>query len=1090
VSLLLLSSVALFGQAQSGTVVGTVTDQGGAVVPGAVVSLTNESTQFARTAITNESGQYVATSFPTGRITLKVEHPGFQRLVRSGVELTAADTLTVDLQMTVGNVQETVQVTGEAALLQSQTATVSNLINNQQILETPLNGRSFTQLLQFSPGATPQTPGLTTATNGRAMNGNTSVAVNGSVWNNNNYLVDGMFNKDLWINGLVLAPPVDAIQEVRVMTSNYSAEYGAAAGAVTIVQTKSGSNGFHGGVYEFLRNDHFDANNFFNNRAGAVKPKLRQNQFGGTFGGPVRRDKTFFFVDYQGMRLRQGNTTTSTIPTLAQKNMVRTGDFSALGAAVFDPYSVVNGQRVAFPGNLIPLNRIDPVAIKLIDLLPDPTNPGATRNFVFSPNTEQGFDQFDVRADHNLGAADRIFAKFGYVNYTSLAAGQLPPHPNPVVPVGDFLTGGNNSPMANWVATLDYTKLVGHNKVNEARFGVVRMAFDSAPTNSNLNVMQSLGVPNININDRTTSMSGYNIQGSLNFQAIGQTAQTPEGQRTTTWQYEDVFTVTSGAHTIKFGGRYLRHQFNGYTAQAPRGVYGFSGTFTRQINDTTNRPTSLSDFALGTFNTLLRAVQNGVFGLRMWETGLFVEDSWRASNRLTVTLGLRHELQSPPYEVHDRWANFNVITGELWQAGKNGHSRSLRHLDDNNFGPRAGITYMLTNDRKTVLRTGAGVSFVESFNAGKQLHQNPPMTVQQNYVADNNGAPFSFTIKDGIPLPVTPNLDVPALLDNNLTTFDMQMKLAKSFQWSFGIQRELMSNLMLDVSYVGTRTLDLINSLNANQAVAGPGAFQPRRRLYAINPLLQDVDYRTNWGAAKYHSLQLNLQKRYAKGLTAQVAYTWSHNLANARGPSTSVRPQNSYCSACEWGNALEDRRHMLVINHVYELPFGAGRSYVNKGFLSQVVGNWNVSGVWTTYSGAWFSPAQSGNGVSNSNSTSAFVTATERPNRIGDGNLPNEQRTIDRWYDTSAFVVPAQYTFGNAGTGILEGPGFFGVDLGIHRNFKIREQNRLAYRWEMFNAFNRANFNQPTSTLGSTAGQISSSLPARVMQMSLKLNF
>src|SRR5712691_7520515 len=309
--LFVMCSVSLFGQAQSGTIVGTVSDQGGAVVPGATVTLTNEATQFVRNTVTNASGQYVATSFPTGRITLKVEHPGFQRLVRSGVELTAADTLTVDLQLTVGNVQETVQVTGEAPLLQSQTAAVSNLITNQQILETPLNGRSFTQLLQFSAGAVPQTPGMTTSTSGRGMSGNTSVAVNGSVWNNNNYLVDGMFNKDLWINGIVLAPPVDAIQEVRVMTSNYSAEYGAAAGAVTIVQTKSGSNDFHGGLYEFLRNDRLDANNFFNNRAGSAKPKLRRNEFGGAFGGPIRKDKTFFFVDYQGVRLSQGNTTVS-----------------------------------------------------------------------------------------------------------------------------------------------------------------------------------------------------------------------------------------------------------------------------------------------------------------------------------------------------------------------------------------------------------------------------------------------------------------------------------------------------------------------------------------------------------------------------------------------------------------------------------------------------------------------------------------------------------------------------------------------------------------------------------------------------------
>jgi hypothetical protein len=275
--------------------------------------------------------------------------------------------------------------------------------------------------------------------------------------------------EDLWINGLILEPQVDAIQEIRVMTSNYSAEYGAATGAVTIVQTKSGSNEFHGGIYEFLRNDRLDANNFFNNRAGSAKPKLRRNEFGGTFGGPIRHDKMFFFMDYQGTRRAQGTTTVSTIPTLEQRDMVRTGNFSALGASIFDPYNVVNGQRVAFPGNQIPLARIDPVAIKLINLLPAPTSPSATRNFVFSPTTAQGADIFDVRTDRDLRAGNRVFAKFSYANYDSSAAGTLSPADNPVVPIGAYLSGGNRSPMVNWSATLNYTKLIGSSTVNEAR---------------------------------------------------------------------------------------------------------------------------------------------------------------------------------------------------------------------------------------------------------------------------------------------------------------------------------------------------------------------------------------------------------------------------------------------------------------------------------------------------------------------------------------------------------------------------------------------------------------------------------------------
>ncbi len=295
--ILVFAAPRLFGQAESGTIVGVVSDQAGAVVPAAKVTLVNEGTNATRVILTNESGRYAANSFPTGRITATVEHPGFQKLVRSGVELTAADTLTLDLQLTVGNVSESVEVKGEATLLQSQTAAVSSLIDNQRILQTPLNGRSFVQLLQLSPGAVAGQPGLA-AGGTYALRANPEVSVNGSNPNNNSYLIDGLFNRGLWVNSIVMVPTIDSIQEMRVMTSNYSAEYGAATGAVTIVQTKSGGNQLHGGAYEFLRNDKLDANTFFNNRAGRPKQPFRRNEFGATIGGPIRRDRTFFFADY------------------------------------------------------------------------------------------------------------------------------------------------------------------------------------------------------------------------------------------------------------------------------------------------------------------------------------------------------------------------------------------------------------------------------------------------------------------------------------------------------------------------------------------------------------------------------------------------------------------------------------------------------------------------------------------------------------------------------------------------------------------------------------------------------------------------
>jgi hypothetical protein len=326
----------LFGQAQSGTIVGTVTDQAGAVVPNARVTLVNEGTQFTRVTATNASGQYVAYSIPTGSYPITVEQPGFQKLVRSGIRLTAADTLTVDLQLRVGNVQETVEVTEAAPLLQSQTSTVSSLISNQQLVEMPMNGRTFTALLRLSAGAYAGSSG-NLASSPYAMRGDVNISVIGSSAQNNSCLIDGMVNRNLWLSTFIMVPTIDSIQEIRLLTSDYSAEYGSAAGAVTIVQTRSGTNAFHGGLYEFLRNDKMAANTFFNNRAGARKADFRRNEFGGTFGGPIRRDKTFFFTDYQGIRTRQPRTITATVPTLAQRQMITTGDFSGLGVVIYDP---------------------------------------------------------------------------------------------------------------------------------------------------------------------------------------------------------------------------------------------------------------------------------------------------------------------------------------------------------------------------------------------------------------------------------------------------------------------------------------------------------------------------------------------------------------------------------------------------------------------------------------------------------------------------------------------------------------------------------------------------------------------------------
>jgi hypothetical protein len=1097
---LALTAGNLFAQAL-GNVVGTVTDPGGAFVPGATVVITNEGTRFSRTATSNDSGQFVADSFPTGSIAVTVEHAGFQKLVRSGLELTAADTITVNVQLAVGNVQQSVEVRAEGSLVQAQTATVSSLINSTQTLEMPLNERSFTNLLQLTAGASPSTPGMAASLTGYTMRANNAISLNGATANNNAYLIDGLYDRQLWISTLVMNPPVEAIQETRIMASDYSAQYGNSAGGVTIVLTKSGTNELHGSAFEYLRNSALDANTFFSNQAGKAKAPYRRNEYGFTVGGPIRKDQTFIFADYQGTRIVQPATQVDTIPTLAQQQMVQTGNFSQFPTTLYNPYNTTTNAsgatvRVPFAGNIIPKQLLDPAAGKIIGLLPAPTSPSATNNFVFNPAGSQRDDQFDIRIDQNIGKADRLFFKYSYDNALGYASGVLPVGPNTGgADVGQYLqTGGSGGPSntAPWSVTANFTKVVNASMVNELHFGILRDWLEIYNSDSTHFTATSLGIPNINISKDNLGLPYLPISG---YTAIGDSNSYPEFTHSVSIPFEDIFSVVKGSHTLKFGGGYTRHRFNGHTSTAPRGQYSFGGQFTRQIG-TTSGANALADFALGASTVILRSEQFGTFGLRVWEGSTFAEDSWRVNSRLTINYGLRWELQAPPYEVNNRWANISVATGQFAVAGTptqnlNGAcGRSLVCLDKGAFAPRLGIAQQLTRDGKTVFRAGFGMSYFEGFNGGRMMNSNPPMNVIQTFTTDQNSAP-TMLLSQGIPLPVLPNLSDPKQLTGLYYNYSTHMKLNKSLQFSAGIQRELFSNLLLDVGYVRTLTEDMTNSVVGNQALPGPGPLAPRRPLYTVNPVLGDIDLRTNWGMAKYNALQVKATKRYSFGLTGALAWTWSHNMGQTNGPASSTRPQNSLCYACEWGNLPEDRRHMVVINHVYELPFGPGRRFVNQGLMSQIVGNWQITGIWTMYTGTHFGPSEATSVSNTLTGAGANVSPTERPNLNGTANLPADQRSITHWFNTAAFSIPAQYTWGTAGNGILVGPGYFTFDMGIHRTFPIKERYKLTFRAEMFNAFNHTNFNNPNATIGSpSAGIISATYPARIMQLALKANF
>jgi hypothetical protein len=1077
-----------WAQVESGTIVGTVTDPTGAAVPNVKVTLVNSATSFRRVAVANANGQYVAYSVPTGQYSVTVAELGFERLVRQGVQLSAAETVTVDLKLAVGNVQQTVEVRDTVPLVQDQSATVSELVTNKQVEEMPLNGRMFTQLVLLSPGTVSGSAGALDPGNPYSIRGSANITVNGTSPQMQSFLVDGIFNRSLWVGSLLMVPAIDSIQEVRVQTSSYSAQYGASAGGVTIIQTKSGSNLVHGSAYEFLRNEKMDANQFFNNSLGAPKPAYRRNQFGGTVGGPIRRDKIFYFMDYEGNRIRQPQNVVSTIPTLAQQTMVATGDFSGLGTGIFDPYSIAaSGARNPFPGNTIPASRLDPAALKFFQLLPAPVNGGATQNFVFNPEQTLTRDQMDARLDDNLGPANRLFLKYSFDNTNAANPGTLPAPARATVPIGPYLADSGNAtnaisiPLFTQSGTGNYTWVISPVTLNEVRAAFLRWNLDITPLGNAYDTAAALGIPGINISNRAGGLPAFTITG---LQVLGDSSSYPEDSHTTTFNFEDVVTLIRGSHTVTLGGLVLRHRFNGFSSFPTRGAYDFNGQFTRQINGSGSR-TTIADYALGVPDAVSRMILTSEFGMRLWNLTGYTEDSWRVTARLTFNYGLRYEIFAPPYDVHNHFANIDLKTALLEIAGRNGNSRSLRNLDLKDFAPRLGLAYALTGDRRTVFRSGFGISYNDTIAAGNQLYKNLPYDFNQVISTDQNGVP-PLRLSDGLPTPVPPDINnIAALSTGSPITWDSNMKILRVIQWSAGVQHELARSLLLDLTYVGTRSNRIVSPVNINQPYPGPGAVNPRRPYYAINPNIGDIKLYSNSGNGDYHGLQFRVEKRYAQGLTGSLAYSFSKYLSDTQNISGSGNgpPQDARCIRCEWGSMPEDRRQILVVNHAYELPFGPGRRYLTSGLLSYIGGNWNLSGIWTAETGGHF-PTTLASAVSNSTGGGAA-----RPNRVGNGNLPPDQRTLNQWFNIAAFVTPAQYTFGNSGQGILEGPGLFNVDLGIHRIFRLRERLALTYRWEMFNSFNRVNFSNPNASIGNPqAGQISGTGPARVMQMALRL--
>lgn len=1142
--LLLHLALTVPGSAQVNTasLTGIVTDPTGANVANAIVTVTNKATTVESTANTDESGYYTFASLPVGAYTLKVELEGFKRAVQENINLEVGQKARIDVALEVGAVTESVVVATGPALLTTQEATTGGVIENRMVANLPLSGRNWDDLISLVPGVQAD---RYTEEGGGTANGRTGGAnVHGVRSLQNNYVLDGVDNNSISENvqeltTQVARPSVDSIQEFKVSTNPYSAENGRSPGALISVTTKGGGNEFHGTAYEFLRNRVFDANNFFSNRAGRERPPQTQNQFGGNISGPIYiprfgeggpawygfKNKAFFFFNYEGTRIRKGVTRLGNVPLL---NEIR-GDFSPAAAAanripggayatIFDR---VGDCRARFPAafnangsfinNQIPAACLDPVAQRVLELVPRAnvvpgSGPLNLNNFVRAPGITDDTDSFTGRVDVQANARNSIFVRYTNSDRFRYLPGIF----------GGIIDGTGSSAngrlfMKGQSAAIGWTLTLSPNTINEFRFGWGRNNSIATQDPFGLNTLAELGFLGVQdsplysggIPGITISALGGTTQpgGQSGFDRLGSPDFLPKSQATNQFQWANTVSHSHGAHSLKFGVD-LRAPIRNIYLDVPgmRGSYNFNGGRTG---------IGMADFLLG-YPSQAQLTNPAVVDFRMKMISGFVQDDWKLTPKLTVNLGVRYDYATWPYEGADRLTNLDPQTKLRFTPANSSFGRGLVKPDKNNFAPRVGLAYQLTPD--TVVRAGYGRFFMLFERAGSedQLSLNLPWLVNNVVTAPNNNSTANnIRLRTGFNLSLNPaNVDP---ITVRLRAVNPESQNPNIDQWNLGIQRLLPGDMVLTLDYVGTKgthlsTLSNLNQplFNANGTIMNAvinGTLQP----VLPYPLLGPIEFRDNGGNSNYHGGELTLEKRFSRGLSFRGAYTFSKSIDESQehlaAGGTGSFTQNARNRRERRGPSDFDVRHRFVGSYVYELPFGPGRSYLNKGALAHIIGGWRISGLANVRSGRPFTLRAGGNdgtlgGPRGGGLVSAFADC------LRDGTLSGSERTIDRWYDRTAYAVPTalnpttgtvQPRLGNCGRNTLRGPGIVNFDFALARTFNLFSESRnLEFRWEMFNMFNTPQFGLPERNISSGSAGVISSLAGdpRVMQFALKLHF
>ena len=1051
--LLLLLAPSIDAQTYRGSIRGTVTDPNGAVIPAASLSLTNNETSEERTSVANADGEYTISSLPPGSYTLKVTATGFETLSRN-IVLNVNQELRVDASLVVGGVSTSPYlIISNAAALKKDSASIGTVIENNQIAGLPLDGRNFYELSLLVPGAVPAAQG-----SAGSARGDFAFSVNGAREDANNFLLDGVYNVDPKLNTFGVRPPVDAIREFETLTSSYDAAFGRAPGAQVNVVLKSGGNSFHGSLFEFHRNGALDARNFFA-PASEPKPKYIRNQFGAALGGPIRRDRTFFFGDYEGTRSREGITRITNVPTAQE----RAGDFSqSLFGIPIDPFT-----GLPFSGGVIPTIRINAVGQALAALYPLPNRNVPFQNFVSSPTQRDRNDSFDVRLDQRIGEKMDLTFRYSFGDRNLFEPFTGPSFA--LVPgFGDSVKRRSQNVMAA------LTQVLNPNFVNETRVALSRVASSVNQEASRLN--PDVGLPVISAKARDAGLSFITVTG---LSALGDEGNNPQSSVTNVYQLLDTATYVQGGHLFKFGADIRFAQQNAFRDVESRGRLQFSPF--AQISGN-----ALADLLLGfPLLTSIARVDNPQH-LRTQSYNFFFNDSFRVRPRLTITAGLRYEFNSPPVDTADRANVYDLATRSLVQVGTAGVPRGGFVADKNNFAPRVGLAWTLGSKERTVLRAGYGIYYDQSPLApGEALYFNSPYF-------DNN---IFFSLPG---LPLTLDNPFPAFfpfpLPDSALAIQRDLRTAYMQHWNLNVQQQLGDASVIEVAYVGSKGTKLLTARDINQpqpSALPPGLpFVPRP-----DPRFDDINLLESRANSNYHSLQARFQQRLSRGLASLVAYTWSKSIDDASNFFSSAGdsnfPQNSYNLRAERGRSNFDVRHRLSVSYSYELPFGKGRQYLaDEGWLSSILSGWQSFGILTFQSGRPFTVALLPD-IDNSGTGRSILGfgANDRPNLIGNPDL--DRRSPEQWFSTSAFAFAPPGQFGNAGRNILDGPGYQNVNVSLLKDTHLSETLNLQLRAEFFNLFNHPNFNLPDNFLGSpTFGRITSARDPRHVQFGVKLLF